>query len=86
MLTEYKNKMMKAVAIKAISFGIKNYPEYFNERVATVANLAAKNYIDKEMKSMGLIHCALCTKRFSLRKHGEQYFCEKHFKMIKQEA
>ena len=90
MLDDYKNKMMglingykKKISIKALEFGIKNNPEYFNAKVTEVSTKITKDYIDAEMKKQGLIHCHFCNNRQQLVNISGTYLCKIHANMIK---
>ena len=67
------------IAEKALNFGMRNAPEHFNATVNTRVEAVSRQVILKVLDQEGLMHCSLCTRRYSLRKHEGNYLCPKHF-------
>ena len=64
-------------------FGTKISPDAYTKQVQIISGETAKRIVIDYLNREGILHCALCPRRGTLRKSGELYYCESCYTTLK---
>lgn len=80
----YLEIIEKKIAERVLGYAIRKNSEFFNARVAEVANVAAKKIIREQMVRLRIVTCDIdgCLKRTTLMKFGEAIVCVDHHRIL----